>query len=130
VTVAIIMFTIFWPTVLFVLLTVRARAAALARLAIEQQDLEKKLRVSPRSTRQDLEDQLEGLRDRREIIKRQSLLPLRNRTFRRLVVVSLVFLIIVPIAVAWLDLPGGTSTGSQILRKINNFTCSLCGNSN
>jgi len=130
VTVAIIMFTIFWPTVLFVLLTVRARAAALARLAIEQQDLEKKLRVSPRSTRRDLEDQLDGLRERREIIKRQSLLPLRNRTFRRLVVVSLVFLIIVPIAVAWLDLPGGTSTGSLFLRKINNFSCSLCGNSN
>jgi hypothetical protein len=124
------MFTIFWPTVLFILLTVRARAAALARLAIEQENLEKKLRVSPRSAKQDLEDELEGLRERRETIKRQSLLPLRNRTFRRLVVVSLAFLIIVPIAVAWLDLPGGSSAGSMVLRKVNNFSCSLCGNPN
>ena len=130
VTVAIIMFTIFWPTALFVLLTVRARAAALARLAVEQEDLEKKLRISPRSAKQDLEDQLEGLRERRETIKRQSLLPLRNRTFRRLVVVSLVFLIIVPVAVAWLDLPSGSSAGSLVLRKVDNFACSLCGNSN
>ena len=130
VTVAMIMFTIFWPTVLFILLTVRARAAALARLAIEQENLEKKLRLSPRSAKRDLEDELEVLRERRETIKRQSLLPLRNRTFRRLVVLSLVFLIIVPIAVGWLDLPGNSGAGSLILRKINNFTCSLCGNSN
>jgi len=130
VTVAIIMFTIFWPTVLFILLTVRARAAALARLAIEQENLEKKLRLSPRSDKRDLEYELEGLRERRETIKRQSLLPLRNRTFRRLVVASLVFLIIVPVAVAWLDLQSGTGPGSLVLRKINNFSCSLCGNSN
>jgi hypothetical protein len=129
-TVAIIIFTIFWPTALFVLLTVRARAAALARLALEQENLEKKLRHSLRSDKQDLEDELEGLRKRREIIKKQSLLPLRNRTFRRLVVASLVFLIIVPIAIEWLDLPGGSSAGSLVLRKVNNFSCSLCGNAN
>ena len=120
-----IVLVLFFPTVTFLLLIVRARSKELARLSAEMRKHKGNLDAPGPASNLESGEQVRRLRERFEIAKQQTLLPFGNRVFRRLLLVSVLLLVILPVAVA--SLPGSPTVRS--IGKVNDFLCGVCGNS-
>ena len=112
------------PIILFMLLTIRVVNQELAHLSVAQKQLDAAWeKASLSSDRDRIEREMEVLKERRNVLATQSLLPIKRPFFRLLLVLNLVLLLILP------PLITRTGAAAGAGRFISDFVCVLCGNS-
>jgi hypothetical protein len=115
------------PVGVFLLLTIKAVDAEFGRLSEERRSLEASIRdAGSADERGRLGLELERLRERRAIVRKQRLLPLRSPTFVAMLGVVLVMLLAFPYALRWLSSPARVADGGS--RSLVETVCAACGN--
>jgi hypothetical protein len=123
-TVLLLLIVLLTPAGVFLFLNIKAVDQEVARLAVRRRRLETQLQAAPPGDeRERLRAELRDLAERRAIVARQSLLPVRRPSFLVLCGASVLLLLLVPLSVRWFGSSSHNSGGA-----ITGAVCTLSGN--
>jgi hypothetical protein len=115
------------PIGVFLFLTIRAVEEELGRLAGVRRRLEEQsASARSRDERERLQLEIAQLAERRDVARRQSLLPIRRPLFVALLATNVTLLFVLPLASSLSRPPGQTS--SSVWQRAVSVVCAVCGN--